>query len=376
MAESIPKKENTTPLESLIQKNIAGITNKVKTEVGGLEREYVKFRRYHRVSILLIAFAFLLPNLVVFLMSIYFNNLPMVWRYIVGVVVSVVSLSFCGYYAWRLFLAGRNVIDRFHKGVDEIVYDKVFSLFGLKGKLVAHSVLVDRRPVDDTGSKWRQLYRIVRGHVSSLRESPETDKVLGDLATSELITEPFNKTRIDSVFEIDVVGSPMRVAELEVEQIDGVGRKSVKKRLFKGYFVTYKLAKPCKGKTFVSTEGDLYGFAHRTYWKGLTGGEVKEVVFKWTDFENLLHVASTDEREARRIITAPFMHDLYEWWNAESANIRISFMGDYLYLLFPDEQIRFEETIEEINEKELSAYLFTIARPLLSVLHLIEHVRG
>jgi hypothetical protein len=371
-----PTTKEQSPLESLIAKNIGDITVQVKTEMGDLERKYNKFRHYHRMSVLLISFAFLLPNLVVFAMSIYFNNLPMVWRYVVGIGTSFVSLGFCGYYAGRLILTARDVIDRFHKGVDEIIYDKIFTLFGINGKLVAHSVLVDRQPLDVNISKWRQLYRILNGHLHSLRESTESDAVLSDLTLSELITEPFNKTRIDSVFEIDVVGSPMRVAELEVENIFGSGRSQQVQRLFKGYFVTYKLTKSCKGKTFVSTEGDLYGFAHRSYWEGLTSGGVKEIAFKWTDFENLLHVASTDEKEARKIISAPLMHDLYEWWSEQASNIRLSFIGDYLYILFPDEQIRFEETIQEITEPEVAAYLKTIAKPLLSVLHLIEHVRG
>jgi hypothetical protein len=376
MAETITNKENSsTPLDSLIQRNISEITGKVKQEMGTLGREYSKFRNYHRVSVLLIAIAFLLPNLIVFLMSLFFNNLPMVWRYVVGVATSVLTLSFCGYYAGKLYLTGRDVIDRFHKGIDEIVYEKIFNLFGIQGKLVAHSVLVDRQPVDQRSSKIRQMIQIVRGHVHSLRESKETDRVLHDLATSLLLTESFNKTRIDCVFEIDVAGSPMRVAELEVKNVDGAGRRKESSQIFKGYFVTYQLPHTCQGKTFISTEGDLYGFAHRTYWNALKGSEYKEVLFKWTEFENLIHVASDNEKETRRRVTAPLMHDLYEWWSEQSANIRISFVGNLIYILFPDEQIRFEETVEEINEKELSAYLKTIAKPLLSVLHLIEHVR-
>ena len=69
------------------------------------------------------------------------------------------------------------------------------------------------------------------------------------------------------------------------------------------------------------------------------------------------------------------MHDLYSWWNAQGTNIRISFVGDQLFMLFPDEQIRFEETISEIEESKLQEYLLTVAEPLLNVLYLIEDVR-
>lgn len=84
---------------------------------------------------------------------------------------------------------------------------------------------------------------------------------------------------------------------------------------------------------------------------------------------------TTDKVEARYILTPNFMSDLYDWWKAKKGNIRISFIGNKMYLLFPDNQIRFNDTVANIDETEVKQYMLTIARPLLHILHLIEDVR-
>jgi hypothetical protein len=70
------------------------------------------------------------------------------------------------------------------------------------------------------------------------------------------------------------------------------------------------------------------------------------------------------------------MSDLYDWWkNHGNLNIRIAFVGNLMYMLFPDAQIRFEQTVSKVESQELKEYMLTIARPLLHVLHLVEDVR-
>ena len=84
---------------------------------------------------------------------------------------------------------------------------------------------------------------------------------------------------------------------------------------------------------------------------------------------------TTDKVEARYILTPNFMSDLYDWWKGQKGNIRISFIKDRMYLLFPDSQVRLNDTVSNIDETEVKQYMLTIARPLLHILHLIEDVR-
>ena len=365
---------NTAALRSLISEHISSITSAVRAEVGTLEKEYINFRRYHRVTVLVIALAFLLPNLAVFLLGIYLTELPNTLRYIIGVVAALLTLSMCGYYGGKLILSGYEMIKQFHKSIDKIAYSKVFDLLGVEGKLVTHSVRISEKLLDETASKWSQLFEIIISHYHSQKVTDEARQVFAALTTSELITEPYNVTQIDTVFEVTVGGVPLTITELDIKQVEGSGRKKQETPLFKGYFAAYPLKRASKGKTFVSTEGDLYGFAHRTYWEGVASGDVKEVIVGNKTFEDLLFVATTDEAEAKAIISQEFMEDLYAWWQKQNTNIRISFIGDTMYILFPDERIRFEDTVDSIDDKEVEEYLVTIAEPLLNILHLVEDV--
>ncbi len=363
-------------LEAVVAEQIVTITSQTREEVGALEKQYVQFRHYQRVGFLIIAASFLLPNLAVFILEVFFANLSNNWSTFISVAVFIVSLAICAYYGGRFLLSGSDVIRMFHAKVDRVLFGKIFAIFELKGKLIEHTVVIDKKEVDGNGPKWRQLFEIIRAHFRSLRESEKSERVMSTLTNSELITEPFNTTRIDNIFEITLGDKILFVSELHVQNITGSGRGRHVSEIFKGYFATTSLKETMKGKTFVSTEGDLHGFAHRTYWTSLTNQKVKETIFEWNDFEELLHVATNNEQEARHVLTPSFMTDLYNWWKIQAkANIRISFIDNNFYLLFPDKQIRFEDTVSEVEEKQLQEYLLTIAKPLLHVLHLVEDVK-
>jgi hypothetical protein len=367
---------NEAALEAVIAEQISAITEQTRAEVGALEKQYVKFRHYQRIGFLIIAASFLLPNLAVFGMEILFVNLTNVWSTVISISVFLVSLSLCGYYGIRFLLSGSDVIRMFHAKVDRVLFGKIFEIFSIKGKLIEHTVVVDNKPVEPSGPKWRQLFEIIRAHFRSLRESEKSERAMTLLKQSELITEPFNTTKIDNIFEISLADKTLFVSELHVQNITGSGRNRHVNNIFKGYFATINLKETLTAKTFVSTEGDLHGFAHRSYWSSLTNEKIKETIFEWNDFEELLHVATDNEQEARQVLTTDFMTDLYDWWKIQAkTNIRISFIGNNFYLLFPDKQIRFEDTVSEVDEKSLQEYLLTIARPLLHVLHLVEDVR-
>jgi hypothetical protein len=275
-------------------------------------------------------------------------------------------------------MSGSDVIRQFHAKVDTILFGSVFSLFGLKGELIEHTVVVDRKKIEGTGRKIQETIDILQAHFRSLRESPETEQVVSSLTASELVTEPFNVTHIDNVFALDISDRRLMVSELHLQNIVYSGKHRQVQEIFKGYFVALPLKKAVTGKTFVSTEGDKLGFAHRTFWSTLleSTNKVKETKLEWNDFEALLHVATDNNREAREILTPQFMQDLYTWWKKhEGLNIRISFVGNLMYVLFPDSQIRFNKTVSKVEASELKEYILTIAVPLLHVLHLVEDVR-
>ncbi len=166
----------------------------------------------------------------------------------------------------------------------------------------------------------------------------------------------------------------MFLAELNLKHVTGSGKDRRVKKIFHGYFVSFPIGKVLQGKTFVSTEGDTRGFGHTSFWSGFTAGEVKKTSLEWNEFEDLLHVATSNPTEARYILTPNFMIDLHDWWKEKKQNIRFSFLENRVYILFPDTKIQLGKTLETLGEHEVGEYLQSIAVPLLHVLHVIEDV--
>ena len=129
------------------------------------------------------------------------------------------------------------------------------------------------------------------------------------------------------------------------------------------------------GKTFVSTDGDRNGFGHRTFWNTrVTDAGLSDVILEWNEFENLLHVASTDQIEARVVLTPDVMHRLYDWWQGEKGNIRLSFIASRLYILFPSREVTLAASVKTISPEAIRNELLVITKPLVPILHLLEVV--
>ncbi len=356
-----------------IDASLSKITEAVKKEVGGLESEYVRYRRRQRFGVLLIAAGFLLPNLVIFTMEIVASGIINWWSNAINILVFGASVLLFGYFGLNMMISGMASIRKFHGSVDHVLFAQTFALLGVEGKLIEHSASFDEREFSDTrfGKLKKTLVEYARAH----KKSKEANEAIDVLKQSELITEPFNHSAVDNLFEIKIGDSFMRGAELDIKHITGSGKNRQVKNIFKGYSVSYELPHVLEGKTFISTEGDKYGFGHRTFWSVVSEGGAQETTLEWNDFEELLHVATTDRVEARYILTPRFMMELHDWWKSKETNIRMSFIGNRVYMLFPDDQIRIDETVDSINAEEVKEYMLSIARPLLHVVRLIEGVR-
>ncbi|MEK7638696.1 MAG: DUF3137 domain-containing protein [Patescibacteria group bacterium] len=269
------------------------------------------------------------------------------------------SCLLAGTGGWWIFKAG-TFIAKFNKKLNALLFPLVFSLFDLKSETVgsaveitAASTLADISLTDDQAKK---------------------EIVLNVLAASELVTEPHNTNTVDDAYETRIGGKHFQVTELDLSHQTGSGKNRHVKHIFKGYFASFELDRTLVGKTFVSTEGDKHGFGHRSFWKSLAGAGALTTELEWNDFEKLLHVATTDPIEARYVLSTDFMSDLHNWWQGRKANIRISFIGNQVYLLYPDNKIRLGRSVGRLTDSEVSDYTRTIAVPLLHVLYLIEDV--
>lgn len=309
-------------------------TAEVRAKIGQLEAEYIKLRRDQKLAVAVFVGIFFAANIV---FEVSFGPVSQSFLWILLAIATGASL-----YRFRTLLKSKEKIKAFHFKLDQLVFPKALSLFGM-----LHEQVV----------------------------SPEETNVLSILNDSELVTEERNTVAVDDAFELTIDGQSMSVAELDLKNVTGSGKNRHVKHIFHGYLVALELDRRLEGKTFISTEGDTSGFAHRNFWSAITGHEVVETNLEWNEFERLLHVATSNEIETRYVLSTDFMEDLHTWWVKHKENIRISFIGDHMYLLFPDKNVRINDTVSRIDTKELQEYVLTIATPLMHVLHLAEDVK-
>lgn len=257
----------------------------------------------------------------------------------IGTVVFVISLLLIFYYGYKWIKAREKLSEMINKSMVPILA-KVFSM-----------------PVE---------------HNHAVEHQDETKSVFKE---SELVTEPVDNITIDDRYVLSSV-LPLTVNEMMATKEVGSGKNKSTVVIFKGVFAVVELPKTLTGVTFISTEGDKSGFAHRSFWTRTLGlSNIKETILEWNEFEKDLHVATSDEVEARYILTTNFMVDLHTWWLERKENIRLSFRGNKLYLALPDGEVNIGISTASVKFDDLNKHLLATARPLWRILTLVEDVR-
>ncbi|HEY0964711.1 MAG TPA: DUF3137 domain-containing protein [Candidatus Paceibacterota bacterium] len=340
---------NETALEEAVSLQLHGIVAEVRRGVGGLEADFLKYRRRQRLG-----FYGLVGAFVLFYLSAELGILRQLDNatLILGIVFFFLFLIL----AVRFMVTGLGVVQQFHAGVDRILYEKTFSLLGLEGKWFPQPI---------PKNIWEQL--------RSYGSHTEMQRTLELLRVSEAITHPYNRTKIDDAFELNVGGRTLYGCELDLKYETGSGKNRRTIPVFSGLFISYPLQRPLEGRTFVTNNNDASGFGHSAF-LGDKDERLRETELEWNEFEELLRVTTNNEVEARYILTTDFMHDLYDWWNG-GPSARLSFIGSTMTLILSAKKIRFGDTIEKISDEEIKEYILTIAKPLLHVVHLVQDVR-
>ncbi len=200
----------------------------------------------------------------------------------------------------------------------------------------------------------------------------ETEAILRE---SQLVGEGFDVLTADDMYSF-YEPHPWTLREIELSKHEQSGKNSYYRQIFKGVLIEVTLPNAFNGTTYISTEGDKYGFAHTSFWNSVSGkNRVKENTLEWNQFEKDLHVASNNEVEARYILTPNFMLTLHDWWAEYKENIRIVFKHNKMFMLLPDHGIKIGTSTTSTDAKELEAYALSVLKPIWRTLMLIEDVR-
>jgi len=362
-------------LRQYLQEKNQFFVDSIRQQVGHLEAQYydnlrksqafVNRRRVKGLvlllgSVLCLSFVYLIANT-----NNYFLG-------IVGVMAILAGITFVRV-GWQMVRSRLVDIDMFkNSDINDIAYPLVLDIFGLTGQRAAHSMKSIEWLDEAIKNPDRGRLLGVWHRAKTDNASPQQDAVLRLLDHSELITTQKDVVLVDDMVSITYNDRPLFLAEITAKSILGKDNDKRVSNIFHGYFVSFDLPRALTGKTFVSTEGDKKGFGHQSFFKSMKGKGVQKTELEWNDFEDKLHVVTDNPSEARYVLTPDFMSDLYDWWQGKKENIRLSFIANRMYVLFPDKGVRMGKTIKKIDSGEMQMYLESIAVPLLHVLHLIE----
>ena len=340
---SAPSNHYDTEIKNLIDSNWGDFGEVAHNKVGHLANKYVLFRRLSYFALVCLVVGGLLitrgeEGSVLELIGEYYG-LSFGWLatlYIFGW-----ALGFFAVYIWYRW---NEINKEFNQLLNPIVFKKAFSVIGFAG------------------------------HYMTGESLPHDTSIVALLDHSELITENRNRYQIDDMVSGESQGRSVFVAELDVKNVTGSGKHKSTKNIFHGVLIAHDLPRALTGKTFITTEGDRRGFGKISLWRRLFKSQEtpKETVLEWNDFENKLHVATTNETEARYVLTPDLMQSLFDWWSIRKGKIRVSFIDNRMYVLYSDRHVKLGSTALSIKEKDLKKYILEVARPLWHTKKLME----
>lgn len=368
-------------LRDYVSAHAAALFQTFKESFGAAEAEYLDSLarvRQARVSTVL-GLVFLVVTYFIFRFTLDTNTGFTVGRLALIAGCIILGIYFLRYGS-RVSKGAYAFIHNFNQAVNTHIFPVVFSIFSIEATrlrpTLAKKVTTSSTPTlpseVEISSDVLALFKHSRNGLAALTEGYQ--KIISLLDQSGLITEPKNSILVDDIVAATVRGQSLLVSELNVSHVTGSGKNRRVKNIFKGYFVSYEIPAKLTGSTFISTEGDTDGFGNQSFLDTFRDSAVRPTSLEWNEFEDLLHVVTSDPVEARYILTPDFMVDVFDWWQHKKTNIRISFKENRMSVLYPDANIKMFNTLKTLTEDEFTQYVLSIAIPLLYVVHLIEDV--
>jgi hypothetical protein len=258
-----------------------------------------------------------------------------------------------------------------------------------------------------------------RGHDPSNREHSSSSYVSGKELKASGIFQDFNRHYVDDEFQGTYRETPFRISEIKLTDFrNRYTRFAYEEEIFKGVVATFRFNKTIKNRTIIAPRGVpikrnsilskklvvslgaafivlmLMGTTFERLWGGLGALMLFGIVFLLTylilrrqarkelpdkveledpRFANKYQVYSSDQVEARYLITPAFMERFLQLKNAFGAKkIKCCFQGTDLLIAIPFQQNLFEVggLFRSVENYELMKQLYQI---MSAIIGLIDH---
>jgi hypothetical protein len=171
-----------------------------------------------------------------------------------------------------------------------------------------------------------------------------------DYTKSELFLKSFDKYKGDDLIEGKIEKTDFKCSELHTQYIKKTKDKEEVITIFKGLFFHADFNKNFSGKTFISTDhtGKILGSMIGDFFEQFTRNE-DLVKLENPEFEKAFVVHSTDQIEARYILTPKIMERVINFKNTVGVPVVFSFVGSRVYCAISFKTALFEPKIFRSN---------------------------
>lgn len=137
--------------------------------------------------------------------------------------------------------------------------------------------------------------------------------------SNSVLFPPFNTFSLDDRIEGTYKNLPVDISEVSISNVSGSGKNRSERIFFRGIFLKVPLNKSTKGITIIKS-------------KGCCPSKIKGLTIKLEDpeFMKKFNVTSTDQIEARYLITTAFMERLLKIAAKKIGKISVSFENGYV----------------------------------------------
>ena len=140
----------------------------------------------------------------------------------------------------------------------------------------------------------------------------------------------YNQSDMGSCIALDYKEVHIEILETELIHEMQVGKQDKKETVFKGLTIILSMNKPFQGKTLVKKDPGTFGKLFKKIPNGLENVKLEDPVF-----ENHFEVYSSNQIEARYLLTPSFMDNLLKTSQSlGNKGFQCSFFADKLFMMF------------------------------------------
>lgn len=196
------------------------------------------------------------------------------------------------------------------------------------------------------------------------------------------IGESYTNYYSDDLITGKLQGIPVNLAEVHTERVVHSGKTTSRVTLFHGLFMEVQFNKKFSGETKIVPDKSLgiCNFIESTCEK-MFGRTNKEVVLESPEFNSMFNVYSTDQVEARYILSTSFMERLMEFNTKLEVDTSFSFYKSNMYIKIDYGHELFEPSLGNencVSKKEIyNLYCFvTFIKSIIEELKINQNLFG